>query len=124
MQPMKNLSAQSERVAKMTFASVYPMYLAKVEKKGKTKEELDQVITWLTGYNPAKLQELIDEKATFATFFEHAALHPNVHLITGMICGYRIEEIEDPLMRKVRYLDKLVDELAKGRKMEKILRST
>lgn len=120
---MNNPSIQSQRVAKMTFASVYPLYLAKVEKKGRTKEELHQVIEWLTGFNNKKLQELIKEKVTFETFFQQASLNPHVHLITGMICGYRIEEIEDPLMRKVRYLDKLVDELAKGRKMEKILRS-
>ena len=108
----------------MTFASVYPLYLIKVEKKGRTKEELHQVITWLTGFNNKKLQELIKEKVTFETFFQHASLNPNAPLITGMICGYRIEEIEDPLTQQVRYLDKLVDELAKGRKMEKILRSS
>lgn len=110
------------RIAKMTFASVYPMYLAKVEKKGRTKEELDQVITWLTGFDDKKLQQLIKEKATFEAFFEQASLHPNASLITGMICGYRIEEIDNPLTKQVRYLDKLVDELAKGRKMDKILR--
>ncbi len=119
---MNNSAAANERVAKMTFASVYPHYVAKVEKKGRTKEELHQVIEWLTGFNDKKLQELINEKVSFETFFEKAKLHPNAHLITGVICGYRIEEIEDPFMRKVRYLDKLVDELAKGRKMEKILR--
>jgi len=112
----------NDRMAKMTFASVYPMYIAKVEKKGRTKEELHQVIEWLTGYNDKKMQQLIDEKVTFETFFKHASLHPNAHLITGMICGYRIEDIDNPLTQKVRYLDKLVDELAKGRKMEKILR--
>ena len=111
-----------QRMAKMTFASVYPMYLAKVEKKGRTKEELLQVITWLTGFDNKKLQELIKGKVTFETFFQQASLNPNAHLITGVICGYRVEEIEDPLTQKVRYLDKLVDELAKGRKMEKILR--
>ena len=111
-----------ERIAKMIFASVYPMYVEKVEKKGRTKEELHQVITWLTGFDDKKLQELIDEKATFKTFFERASLNPNAHLITGVICGYRVEEIENPLTQKARYLDKLVDELAKGRKMEKILR--
>jgi len=120
---MKETTAHNERFAKMTFATVYPLYLAKVEKKGRTKEELDQVITWLTGYSSGKLQELIKEKVTFETFFQHASLNPNAHLITGMICGYRIEEIENSLTRQVRYLDKLVDELAKGRKMEKILRS-
>jgi hypothetical protein len=119
---MKDSNAHNERFAKMTFASVYPLYLTKVEKKGRTKEELHQVITWLTGFDNKKLQELIKEKVTFETFFQRASLHPNAHLITGMICGYRIEEIESPLVKKVRYLDKLVDELAKGRKMEKILR--
>ena len=110
--------------AKMTFASVYPHYLTKVEKKGRTKEELHQVIEWLTGYDEKKLQELIEEKVTFETFFQNATLNPNAHLITGVICGYRVEEIENPLTQQVRYLDKLVDELAKGRKMEKILRKT
>ena len=113
---------QNERVAQMTFASVYPHYVVKVEKKGRTIAELHQVIEWLTGYDEKKLQKLIDEKITFKDFFEKASLHPNVSLITGVICGYRIEEIENPLMRQVRYLDKLVDELAKGKKMEKILR--
>ena len=106
----------------MTFASVYPHYLAKVEKKGRTKEELQQVIEWLTGYNERKLQELIDQKVTFEIFFRDASLNPNARLITGVICGYRVEEIENPLTQQVRYLDKLVDELAKGRKMEKIMR--
>lgn len=113
---------QNERVAQMTFASVYPFYVAKVEKKGRTITELHQIIEWLTGYDEKKLQKLIDEKITFKDFFERASLNPNVSLITGVICGYRVEEIENPLMRQVRYLDKLVDELAKGRKMEKILR--
>lgn len=98
------------------------MYVAKVEKKGRTREELHQVIRWLTSFDDLKLQELINEKVTFETFFQRASLHPNAHLITGMICGYRVEEIQDPLIQQVRYLDKLVDELAKGRKMEKILR--
>lgn len=120
---MNNSDTQNQRVAKMTFASVYPMYLQKVEKKGRTKEELHQVIEWLTGYDNKKLQELINEKVTFETFFRQATINPNVHLVTGVICGYRIEDIENPLMKQVRYLDKLVDELAKGRKMEKILRS-
>lgn len=120
---METSNTHNERIAKMTFASVYPMYIAKVEKKGRTKEELNQVITWLTGFDDAKLKELINEKVTFETFFQRASLHPNAHLITGMICGYRIEEINNPLTQKVRYLDKLVDELAKGRKMEKVLRS-
>lgn len=120
---MDNSEKQIQRVAKMSFSSVYPLYIQKVEKKGRTKEELHQVIEWLTGFNDEKLQKLIDEKVTFETFFERASLNPNVHLITGMICGYRVEEIENPLMRQVRYLDKLVDELAKGSKMEKILRT-
>ena len=106
----------------MKFSSVYPLYLAKVEKKGRTKDELDQVITWLTGYDTKKLQELINEGVNFETFFQQATLHLNAHLITGLICGYRVEEIEHPLTQQVRYLDKLVDELAKGKKMEKILR--
>jgi hypothetical protein len=121
---MGNSATQEQRIAKMTFASVYPMYLAKIEKKGRTQEELHQVIEWLTGFDNQRLQELIKEKATFETFFQRASLNPNVHLITGVICGYRVEEIEDPLTQKVRYLDKLVDELAKGRKMEKILRTS
>ncbi len=112
-----------QRIAKMVFASVYPMYVEKVEKKGRTRQELHQVITWLTGFDEKKLQELIDARATFETFFQQASLHPNAHLITGVICGYRVEEIENPLTRQARYLDKLVDELAKGQKMEKILRS-
>lgn len=116
------MNNHDERIAKMTFASVYPHYITKVEKKGRTKAELHQVIEWLTGYDEKKLQELIDEKVTFEQFFNEAAMHPNAPLITGVICGYRIEEIENPLTKKVRYLDKLVDELAKGRKMEKILR--
>lgn len=119
---MTTTHEHNERIAKMTFASVYPHYLTKVERKGRTKEELHQVIKWLTGFNNKKLQQLIDEKATFETFFQKASLNPNAHLITGVICGYRVEEIENPLTQKVRYLDKLVDELAKGRKMDKILR--
>jgi hypothetical protein len=113
-----------ERIAKMIFASVYPMYVEKVEKKGRTKEELHQVIKWLTGYDDKKLKALITEKVTFEEFFKQARLNPNAPFITGMICGYRIEEIDNPLTRKARYLDKLVDELAKGRKMEKILRGS
>lgn len=113
-----------ERIAKLTFASVYPHYVTKVEKKGRTKEELHQVITWLTGFDADKLQELIQEKATFETFFREATINPNAKLITGVICGYRVEDIEDSLTQQVRYLDKLVDELAKGRKMEKILRGS
>ena len=110
------------RIAQMTFASVYPHYVTKVEKKGRTQEELHQVIEWLTGYDATKIQEFIDQKASFQEFFAQANLHPNAHLIKGVICGYRIEEIETQLTRQARYLDKLVDELAKGRKMEKILR--
>jgi len=119
---MNNTTHHDERIAKMTFASVYPHYLTKVEKKGRTKEELHHVIEWLTGFDNKKLQALITEKATFETFFQKAAINPNAHLITGVICGYRVEEIENPLTQQVRYLDKLVDELAKGRKLEKILR--
>ena len=119
---MSNTKNHDERMATMTFASVYPHYLTKVEKKGRTKEELHQVIQWLTGYDEKKLKKLIEEKVTFDTFFQKASLHPNAHLITGVICGYRIEEIENPLTKQTRYLDKLVDELAKGKKMEKILR--
>ena len=121
---MNNSNTHNERFAKMTFASVYPMYLAKVEKKGRTKEELDQVIEWLTGFDNKKLQELIKEKASFEIFFQRASLNANARLITGVICGYRVEEIKEALTQQVRYLDKLVDELAKGRKMEKILRKT
>jgi hypothetical protein len=121
---MSTSKTHDERFAKMTFASVYPLYLTKVEKKGRTKEELHQVIKWLTGFDNKKIQELIKEKITFETFFQLASLNPNAPLITGMICGYRIEEIKTPLTKQVRYLDKLVDELAKGRKMEKILRTS
>ena len=108
----------------MTFASVYLLYLAKIEKKGRTREELHQVIEWLTNFDNQKLQELIQENATFEAFFQQAALNPDARLITGVICGVRIEEIEDPLTKQVRYLDKLVDELAKGKKMDKILRGS
>lgn len=121
---MNNSNTHNQRIAKMTFASVYPHYLAKAEKKGRTKEELHQVIEWLTGFDNKKLQQLIKENVSFETFFQQASLNPNAHLITGVICGYRVEEIEDPLTQQVRYLDKLVDELAKGRKMEKILRGS
>lgn len=120
---MKPTPEHNERIAKMIFASVYPHYITKVESKGRTKEELHRVIEWLTGYDNKKLQELINEKATFETFFKRAKLNPNAHLIKGVICGYRIEEIDNPLTRQARYLDKLVDELAKGKKMEKILRA-
>lgn len=119
---MKNPNTHNERIAKMTFASVYPLYLEKVEKEGRTREELHRVIKWLTNFDNKKLQELIKENATFETFFQHASLNSNARLITGVICGVRVEEIEDPLTQQVRYLDKLVDELAKGKKMEKILR--
>lgn len=119
---MKTTLAHDERIANMVFASVYPHYVNKVEKKGRTKDDLHKIITWLTGFDDCKLQELIDEKVTFKTFFAVAKLNPNAHLIKGVICGYKIEEIETPLTKKVRYLDKLVDELAKGKAMEKILR--
>jgi hypothetical protein len=119
---MQSTAHHDEKIAKMTFATVYPHYVTKVEKKGRTKEELHAVITWLTGYSEEKLRSLIDQKVTFETFFREASLHPNAPLITGTICGYRIEDIENPLTQQVRWLDKLVDELAKGRKMEKILR--
>jgi hypothetical protein len=121
---MKNSNTHNERIAKMTFASVYPLYVEKIEKKGRTREELHQVIEWLTDFDPKKLQELVKENVTFETFFQRAALNPNARLITGVICGVRVEEIENPLTQQVRYLDKLVDELAKGRKMEKILRGS
>ena len=120
---MQTTPEHDARIAKMTFASAYPHYVSKVERKGRTKEELHTVISWLTGFDDQVLQRLIDEKATFQDFFDQANLNPNAHLITGVICGYRIEEINNPLTQKVRYLDKLVDELAKGRKMEKVLRN-
>ncbi len=119
---MKTTPEHDARIAKMTFASVYPHYITKVENKGRTKKELHQVIEWLTGFDENKLNDLISEKATFKDFFAKAELNPNAHLITGTICGYRIEEIETPLTKQTRYLDKLVDELAKGKKMDKILR--
>ncbi len=120
---MNNANNHDERMAKITFAAVYPHYITKVEKKGRTKEELHQVIEWLTGFDETELQKLIAKNVTFEKFFQNAKMNPNANLITGVICGYRVEEIENPLTRQVRYLDKLVDELAKGRKMEKILRS-
>ncbi len=107
----------------MSFARVYPLYLAKVERKGRSEEELHLVIKWLTGFDNKKLRELIDEDVTFETFFQRASLNPNATLITGLICGYRVEDIENPLTQRVRYLDKLVDELAKGKKIEKIMRT-
>ncbi len=121
---MNNSNTHDQRMAKLTFASIYPLYLKKIEKKGRTREELHQVIEWLTNFDHEKLQELIEENATFETFFQQASLNPNARLITGVICGYRIEEIENPLTQQVRYLDKLVDELAKGKQMEKILRGS
>ncbi|MEI8212923.1 MAG: DUF2200 domain-containing protein [Planctomycetota bacterium] len=120
---MNHASNHDERIANMTFASVYPHYVAKVEKKGRTKDELHQVIEWLTGYKEVAWKKHIKDNVTFEQFFAKAKLNPNAHLITGVICGYRVEEIENPLTQQVRYLDKLVDELAKGRKMEKILRA-
>ena len=118
------MSTHDRRIAQMTFASVYPMYVAKVKKKGRTEKELHQVIEWLTGFDTKKLQELMKANVTFETFFQQASLNPNAHRITGVICGYRVEEIKVPLTQQVRYLDKLVDELAKGRTMEKILRKS
>ena len=118
------MKTNNTRVYRMTFASVYPHYVTKAEKKGRTKEELHAVIQWLTGYDERTLQQQIEKKVDFETFFAQAPrINPNVSKITGVICGYRVEEIEDPLMRKIRYLDKLVDELAKGKAMEKILRA-
>lgn len=119
---MQVTAEHNERIAKLTFGSVYPHYVTKVVKKGRTKEELHQVIEWLTGFNEKKLEEFMENKTTFESFFNQAVLNPNAHLITGVICGYRIEEIDNELTKKVRYLDKLVDDLAKGRAMAKILR--
>lgn len=115
--------AHNQKIARLTFAGVYPMYIKKVETKGRTQAELDQVITWLTGFDKKMLDTLIKEKVTFEQFFAKAKLNPNAKLITGLICGYRVEEIDNPLTQQVRYVDKLVDELAKGKKMEKILRT-
>jgi hypothetical protein len=120
---MHTTPEHDERMAKMTFASVYPHYVNKVVNKGRTVEELHGVISWLTGFDNAKIQQLVASNVTFEVFFQIAQLHPNAHLITGTICGYKIEEITTPLTKYVRYLDKLVDELAKGKKMEKILRA-
>jgi hypothetical protein len=119
---MKETQTHTDRIAKMNFASVYPHYVTKITRKGRTINELHQVIEWLTGFDANKIKKLIDDKVSFEFFFEQATLNTNAHLITGLICGYRIEEIENPLTKQVRYLDKLVDELAKGKKMEKILR--
>ncbi|MFD0991482.1 DUF2200 domain-containing protein [Mariniflexile jejuense] len=120
---MKPTPEHNQRIETMTFASVYPHYVTKVVKKGRTEDELLQVIEWLTGFDKTKTQTLIDQKVTFKTFFEKATINPNAHLIKGVICGYRIEDIDNTLTKQVRYLDKLVDELAKGRSMEKILRT-
>lgn len=120
---MTTTPEHDQKIAKLVFGSVYPHYIKKVETKGRTVAELHQVIEWLTGYNEAALQEMIAQKATFETFFAQARLNPNAHLITGTICGYRIEDIQTPLTKQARYLDKLIDELAKGKKIEKILRS-
>lgn len=120
---MSRAHDHDERIRNMTFGSVYPHYVAKIERKGRTKAELHQVIAWLTGFSDKDILRQLKDNPTFEKFFEQATLNPNAHLITGVICGYRIEEITNPLTRQVRYLDKLVDELAKGRKMEKILRS-
>ncbi|AQX07017.1 DUF2200 domain-containing protein [Elizabethkingia meningoseptica] len=117
------MKSNYERVYKMSFAGVYPHYVQKAEKKGRTKAEVDEIIFWLTGYNEKTLQQHLEEKTDFETFFKQAPqINPNVSKITGVICGYRVEEIEDPLMQQIRYLDKLIDELAKGKAMEKILR--
>jgi len=115
---------QDVRIAQMTFATVYPLYLAKVERKGRTEAELMQVIQWLTGFDEVDLEQMIESKASFESFFDKATLNPNVSLITGVICGYRVEDIQNPLTQKVRFLDKLVDELAKGKSMDKILRKS
>ncbi|HNQ28158.1 MAG TPA: DUF2200 domain-containing protein [Aquaticitalea sp.] len=120
---MQTTDKHKERIAKMTFASVYPHYVTKIERKGRTVEELHQVIEWLTGFDENKLQKHLDNKTTFEDFFNHAKINPNASKITGVICGYRIEEIEDRLIREIRYMDKLIDELAKGKKMDKILRT-
>lgn len=120
---MNTTPEHNERMAKMSFATVFPLYVAKVERKGRSKVELLQVIEWLTGFNAQKVDQLVQENATFDTFFQQANIHPNAHLVTGMICGYRVEELLNPLTKNVRILDKLVDELAKGKKMEVILRS-
>jgi hypothetical protein len=120
---MTTTPEHDERMAKMIFASVFPLYIQKIEKNGRTQSELMQVIQWLTGYDDQEIQQAIDRKINFEAFFANARLHPNAHLITGVICGYRIENIENPVTRQVRYLDKLVDELAKGKSLDKILRS-
>ena len=120
---MQSTSHHDERIANMSFATVYPLYVTKVERKGRTKGELHEVIQWLTGYTEQDIEKIIQEKLSFQAFFDQAQLHPNASLIKGVICGYRVEEITNPLTQQVRYLDKLVDELANGKKMAKILRS-
>lgn len=120
---MKITAEHNKRIAALTFASIYPLYMKKIEKKGRTKKELDQVIEWLTGFDEKAIKALIKEDVTFKTFFQKAKLNRNAKKITGVICGYRIEDIDNPLTKKIRYLDKLVDELAKGKAMEKILRT-
>ena len=120
---MKDISAHDKRMAEMSFALVYPMYIEKIEKKGRTKAELMQVIEWLTGYSEAKIEQLAADNVNFETFFAGARLNPNAHLITGSVCGHKIQEIENPLTKQIRYLDKLVDELAKGKQIEKIMRT-
>ena len=119
---MKPTEKHNEKIAKIIFGSVYPYYVAKVQKKGKTEEELITLITWLTGYEPDEIKKLIEDKVNFEHFFKHATLHPNAHLIKGSICGYKLEEIDNPLTKKVRYLDKIIDELAKGKSIDKIKR--
>jgi len=120
---MTTTQKQDEQIAKMSFAMIYPLYVSKVEKKGRSSEELNEVITWLTSYSEEKVKEFIENEATMKEFFTEATINLNAHLIKGKICGYRVEDIQTPLTQQVRYLDKLVDELAKGREMEKILRS-
>lgn len=117
------MNPNNTRVFKMSFAGVYPLYIQKAEKKGRTKEEVDEIIFWLTGYNAKTLKQHLEKKTDFQTFFSQAKINPNASKITGVICGYRVEEIEDKLMQQIRYLDKLIDELAKGKAMEKILRA-
>lgn len=121
---MKTTKEHNERIAKLTFSSIYPLYLAKIQKKGRTEDELIEVIQWLTNFDQNEISAQIEAKNTFEVFFQKAKLNPNAKLITGLICGYWIEEIKNPLTQKIRYLDKLVDELAKGKKMEKILRGS
>lgn len=121
---MATAPATLDRVARMSFGQVYPLYIAKLERKGRTKAELDEVITWLTGFDTASIEQHVADETTFSEFFERSTLNPHATLITGVICGVRVEEIEEPLMQQVRYLDKLVDELAKGKAMHKVLRTS